>query len=199
MSRIAELIAKLCPNGIEYVKLGDVCTITKGKTPIQKAIPGEYPLVVTTSERKSCNTYQFDKSAVCIPLVSSRGHGVASLNHVYFQSGKFALGNILCAVIPNDENVLSANFLFHYLEYKKDTLLVPLMKGGANVSLHIYDIQRVKIPLPPLDVQLETIEILDKFVELSEMLTKELSIRKKQYEYYRDLLLDFGVHGGGDK
>lgn len=196
MSRIAELIAKLCPNGIEYVKLGDVCTITKGKTPIQKAIPGEYPLVVTTSERKSCNTYQFDKSAVCIPLVSSRGHGVASLNHVYFQSGKFALGNILCAVIPNDENVLSANFLFHYLEYKKDTLLVPLMKGGANVSLHIYDIQRVKIPLPPLDVQLETIEILDKFVELSEMLTKELSIRKKQYEYYRDLLLDFGVHGG---
>lgn len=196
MSRIAELIAKLCPNGIEYVKLGDVCTITKGKTPIQKAIPGEYPLVVTTSERKSCNTYQFDKSAVCIPLVSSRGHGVASLNHVYFQSGKFALGNILCAVIPNDENVLSANFLFHYLEYKKDTLIVPLMKGGANVSLHIYDIQRVKIPLPPLDVQLETIEILDKFVELSEMLTKELSIRKKQYEYYRDLLLDFGVHGG---
>lgn len=197
MSRIAELIAKLCPNGIEYVKLGDVCTITKGKTPIQKAIPGEYPLVVTTSERKSCNTYQFDKSAVCIPLVSSRGHGVASLNHVYFQSGKFALGNILCAVIPNDENVLSANFLFHYLEYKKDTLLVPLMKGGANVSLHIYDIQRVKIPLPPLDVQLETIEILDKFVELSEMLTKELSIRKKQYEYYRDFLLDFDVHEGG--
>lgn len=197
MSKLEQLIKDKCPNGVEYVKLGEVCTITKGKTPIQKAIPGEYPLVVTTSERKSCNTYQFDNAAVCIPLVSSRGHGVASLNHVYFQSGKFALGNILCAVIPNDENILSANFLFHYLEYKKDTLLVPLMKGGANVSLHIDDIQRVKIPLPPVEIQSKIIEILDKFVELSEVLSKELTARKKQYEYYRDLLLDFDVHGGG--
>ena len=197
MSKFEQLIKEQCPNGVEYVKLGEFCTITKGKTPIQKAIPGEYPLVVTTSERKSCNTYQFDKSAVCIPLVSSRGHGVASLNHVYFQSGKFALGNILCAVVPNDENILSANFLYHYLEYKKDTLLVPLMKGGANVSLHIDDIQRVKIPLPPIEVQSKIIEILDKFVELSEVLSKELSARQNQYKYYRDLLLDFGVHGGG--
>lgn len=197
MTKLEQLIKELCPNGVEYVKLSDVCTITKGKTPIQKAISGEYPLVVTTSERKSCNTYQFDNSAVCIPLVSSRGHGVASLNHVYFQSGKFALGNILCAVIPNDESVLSANFLYHYLEYKKDILLVPLMKGGANVSLHIDDIQRVRIPLPPIKVQNRTIEILDKFVELSEVLTNELTARKKQYEYYRDMLLDFGVHGGG--
>lgn len=193
---LEKLMKEYCPNGVEYVKIGDICTITKGKTPIQKAIPGEYPLVVTTSERKSSNTYQFDRSAVCIPLVSSRGHGVASLNHVYFQSGKFALGNILCAVIPNDESILSANFLYHYLEYKKDTLLVPLMKGGANVSLHIDDIQRVKIPLPPIEVQNRTIEILDKFVELSEALTKELSARQNQYKYYRDLLLDFGVHGG---
>lgn len=197
MSKLKQLLKEKCPNGVEYVKIGDVCTITKGKTPIQKAIPGKYPLVVTTSERKSCNTYQFDKSAVCIPLVSSRGHGVASLNHVYFQSGKFALGNILCAVIPNDEKTLSANYLYHYLEYKKDTLLVPLMKGGANVSLHIDDIQRVKIPLPPIEVQSKIIEILDKFVELSDVLSKELSARQNQYKYYRDLLLDFGVHGGG--
>jgi len=191
MTKLEQLIKELCPNGVEYVKLSDVCTITKGKTPIQKAISGEYPLVVTTSERKSCNTYQFDNSAVCIPLVSSRGHGVASLNHVYFQSGKFALGNILCAVIPNDESVLSANFLYHYLEYKKDILLVPLMKGGANVSLHIDDIQRVRIPLPPIKVQNRTIEILDKFVELSEVLTNELTARKKQYEYYCRKLLSF--------
>ncbi|MBP3854409.1 MAG: restriction endonuclease subunit S [Ruminiclostridium sp.] len=194
MSRIDELIVEHCPNGVEYVKLGDVCSVTKGRTPIQKAIPGEYPLVVTTSERKSCNTYQFDKPAVCIPLVSSRGHGVASLNHVYFQSGKFALGNILCAVIPNDENILSANFLYHYLEYKKDFLLVPLMKGGANVSLHIDDIQRVNIPLPPIEVQNKTIEILDKFIELSEALTKELLLRQNQYKYYRDRLLSLDVH-----
>lgn len=181
MNSINTLLNKYCPNGVEFKKLGEVCTITKGKTPIQKAEPGNYPLVVTTSERKSCNTYQFDNSAVCIPLVSSRGHGVASLNHVYFQTGKFALGNILCAVIPIDEGQLSANFLYHYLEYKKDTLLVPLiMKGGANVSLHINDIERVKIPVPPLEVQNEIIYTLDKFTELLDNLKKENNLRQKQ-------------------
>lgn len=191
MTKLEQLLNDLCPDGVEYVRLGDICTITKGKTPIQKAIPGKYPLVVTTSERKTSNTYQFDGSAVCIPLVSSRGHGVASLNHVFFQSGKFALGNILCAVIPNDENKLSANFLYHYLEYKKDIILVPLMKGGANVSLHIDDIHRIRIPLPPIQIQNRTIEILEKFVELSETLNTELTARKKQYEYYRDEMLTF--------
>ena len=196
--KIEQLIKELCPNGVEYKKLAEVCTITKGKTPIQKAEPGAYPLVVTTSERKSCNTYQFDNSAVCIPLVSSRGHGVASLNHVYFQTGKFALGNILCAVIPLDEGQLSANFLYHYLEYKKDILLVPLMKGGANVSLHINDIDRVRIPVPPLEIQEEIVRILDNFTELTAELTAELTVRRKQYEYYRDMLLDFGAHRAGD-
>ena len=81
----------------------EICHIEKGKTPIQKAVPGEYPMVVTTTERKSCDTYQFDAKAVCIPLVSSRGHGVASLNHVYYQEGRFALGNILCAIIRKNE------------------------------------------------------------------------------------------------
>ena len=186
-----QIIQENCSNRVEYIRLGEVCSIIKGVTPIQKANPGNYPLVVTTAERKSCDTYQFDKSAVCIPLVSSRGHGIASLNHVYFQSGKFALGNILCAVIPNDETQLSANYLYHYLEHKKDCLLVPLMKGGANVSLHINDLERVKVPIPPLLVQTEIVRILDNFTKLSAELTAELTARKKQYEYYQNQLLTF--------
>lgn len=175
--------------------LKDVCVIEKGKTPIQKAENGEYPLVVTTSERKTCNTYQFDASAVCIPLVSSRGHGVASLNHVYYQTGKFALGNILCAVMPKSSSGLNPKYLYYYLELKKDYLLVPLMKGGANVSLHIDDIERVKIPIPSLAEQERIVSILDRFDKLcndiSEGLPAEIEARRKQYEYYRDRLLSF--------
>ena len=55
----------------ETVKLGDLCTIEKGVTGILKAVPGEYPLVVTSEERKSHNEYQFDDEAVIIPLVNT--------------------------------------------------------------------------------------------------------------------------------
>ena len=177
------------------VTIGDMCEIKKGNTPIQKAKEGSYPLVVTTMERRSSETYQFNANAVCIPLISSRGHGVASLNHVYYQDGKFALGNILCAVIPHDEKVLKAKFLYYYLEYAKDYTLVPLMKGGANVSMHCSDIEKVKVPLPSLDEQERIITILDRFDALTTDLTAglpaEIEKRRQQYEYYRDKLLTF--------
>ena len=55
------------------VKIGDICKIVKGTTGIESTEPGQYPLVVTAEERKTCSTYQFDCEAVCIPLVSSSG------------------------------------------------------------------------------------------------------------------------------
>ena len=191
MSKLDELIRELCPDGVEYKKLEACCTLVKGKTPIQKAEPGEYPLVVTTNERKMCNTYQFDRPTVCIPLISSRGHGVASLNSVYYQEGKFALGNILCGVTPNDEDYLSAKFLFEYLNYKKDTLLVPLMKGGANVSMTVDSLKRVSVPVPPMQVQMEAVGVLNRFTNLLMELNAELIARKTQYAYYRDELLQY--------
>jgi len=207
----AELTAELLKRRVQYkyymtllfdnVKESDlhsiakVCHIEKGTTPIQKAIPGKYPMVVTTTERKSCETYQFDAKAVCIPLVSSRGHGVASLNQVYYQEGKFALGNILCAIIPKNEEQVCSKYLYYYFQLTKEYTLVPLMKGGANVALRINDIEKVKVPIPSLEEQSRIVSILDKFDTLtnsiSEGLPKEIELRKKQYEYYRDMLLTF--------
>lgn len=173
-------------------KLSEICHIEKGKTAIQKAESGEFPLVVTTTERKTCSNYQFDGEAVCIPLVSSRGHGVASLNHVYYQSGKFALGNILCAVLPNDKNMMNVKYLYYYFECTKDYLLVPLMKGGANVSMHIPDIERVNVSLPSIAEQNKRVYILENLQEYYlNLLPAEITSRKKQYEYYRDKLLTF--------
>lgn len=188
VNKLKDLIHELCPNGVEYKKLGDCCVLEKGSTPIQKAIPGEFPLVVTTEERKSCNTYQFDKPTVCIPLVSSRGHGVASLNRLYYQEGKFALGNILCGVTPINSDELSAKFLFYYLNHKKDTLIVPLMRGGANVSLTVDSLKKVKVPIPPIPVQNEIVHIFSKFESLGLALTSELTLRKQQYEWFRNKL-----------
>lgn len=192
MSKLEELVQQLCPDGVEFRSLKECCVLQKGLTPIQKAIPGEYPLVVTTTERKSSNTFQFTRPTVCVPLISSRGHGVASINQLYYQEGKFALGNILCGITPLDDSKLSARFLYYYLNHKKDVLIVPLMRGGANVSLTVDALSRIKVPVPPLDVQIEIVRIFDVFSDLLTQLTAELTARKKQYEYYRDSLLTFG-------
>lgn len=172
--------------------LSDICKLSKGKTGIQKAIAGEFPLVVTATERKSSNTYQFDEPAVCIPLVSSRGHGVASLNHVYYQEGKFALGSILCGVTVKNKSLVSAKYLYYYFECTKDYTLVPLMKGGANVSMTVSDIGKIKVPIPSMAEQAKIIaklEVLDEYCNI--VLPAEIEARQKQYAYYREKLLTF--------
>ena len=166
------------------VKIGDVCKIEKGTTGIASAVPGEYPLVVTAVERKTCSTYQFDCEAVCIPLVSSSGHGKKSLNNVHYQSGKFALGTILCAVIPNDPKELDARYLHQYLQFYKDTVLVPLMKGAANVSLSMKDIATVEIPLPPIARQREFSAMFISLQEKGRQLRVE---SEKQIEYAKQI------------
>ena len=61
--------------------------------------------MVTAEKRITHNEYQFDGKAVIIPLVSSTGHGHASLKRVHYQEGKFAIGSILAAVVVKDEEV----------------------------------------------------------------------------------------------
>ena len=171
-------------NEWKKVKIGDVCEIIKGATGIASAEPGEYPLVVTAVERKTCSSFQFDCEAVCIPLVSSSGHGKKSLNNVHYQKGKFALGTILCAVVPNNSNELDARFLHQYLQFYKDKILVPLMKGAANVSLSMKDIAKVEIPLPSIEKQHESSEL---FVETQKKYKELLEESEKQKAYVKQL------------
>ncbi|MDD2308019.1 MAG: restriction endonuclease subunit S [Desulfuromonadaceae bacterium] len=141
-------------------RVGDLCDIVKGETGLASSTPGPYPLVATGADRRSCDSWQFDTDAVCIPLVSSTGHGKKTLNYVHYQSGKFAIGTILAAVIPKDPSILTARFLHLYLSHFKDTVLVPLMKGAANVSLSMKEIASVQIPVPPLDEQQSLIDLI---------------------------------------
>jgi type I restriction enzyme S subunit len=182
-------------DGWVRARVGDVAKIEKGRTPIQKASAGEYPLVATSRERQSSDQFDFDAKAVCVPLISSKGHGVASISRLYFQSGKFALGTILAAIIPTDTDVLSAEFLFYYLEARKNWLLVPLMRGGANVSLTVGSLRSVIIYLPPIGDQLRIVGALGSLNALTgdehAGLPAELAARRKQHAYYRDKLLTF--------
>lgn len=177
------------------VKLGDLCTIEKGKTGIQKAVPGDYPLVVTAEDRKSHNDYQFDDEAVIIPLVSGTGHGHASIKRLHFQSGKFALGSILCAVIPKDKSILNAEYLFRFLNLNKERELVDRMKGMANVTLPIKEIAKIEIPLPSLDEQIEFVEKYALLETDSEDISSELNHQLNLIKQLRQAFLREAMQG----
>lgn len=175
--------------------IGDLCSITKGKIGITKAIPGEYPLVVTSEERKSHNEYHFEGEAVVIPLVSSTGHGHRSLKRIHYQTGKFAVGNILCAVIPNDSNILSAEYLYRFLDLNREKELVSRMRGMANVSLPIKEIAKIEIPLPPLDEQRKFVEEYKVLETANNTLSSEITIQLDLVKKLRQAFLREAMEG----
>ena len=176
-------------------KLKDLCSITKGDTGIMKADGGKYPLVAMSDERRNHSEFQFDAKAVIVPLISSTGHGHASMKRVHYQEGKFALGNILCAVIPNDETQLNAKYLHLYLQQFKETLLVPLMKGAANVSLPMNKLADVEIEVPSLERQFEIIELEEEAAEYKNELEERLIAQDGDVAKLRQALLREAIQG----
>ncbi len=176
-------------------RLKDLCSITKGATGIMKADGGKYPLVALGEERKQHSEYQFDAKAVIVPLISSTGHGHASMKRVHYQEGKFALGNILCAVISNDEKQLHPKYLHLYLQQFKDSLLVPLMKGAANVSLPMNKLADVEIEVPILERQLEIIELEEEAAEFKNELEERLIAQDGDVAKLRQALLREAMQG----
>lgn len=150
-----------------------IVSVIKGKTAIESAESGMYPFVVTAKEKKSADHFDYDCQAVCIPTVSSTGHGHASIRRIHYIEGKFALANIMCGIIVKDTTRLNVKYLFYILSSKKDDILTPLMTGTSNVSLDVDELHDVEIPLPPLEKQLALVKELEK---------EEEDIKKLEYE-----------------
>lgn len=166
------------PKGWVWCRLGEACEIEKGNLGITKAVPGNYPLVALSEERLSHISYQFDCSGVVIPLISSTGHGHASMKRIHYQEGKFSVGSILCCVYPKYKNTLNMKFIYIYLDMFKERFFVKKMRGAANVSLSISSIAETPIPLIPIDVQNKFNQIMNTCDELE----KQVTDRKTQSE-----------------
>ncbi len=179
----------------KMVKVADYCNVIKGKIGIKKAVEGEYPLVTTAEERLSHNEYHFDRPSVIIPLVSSTGHGHASLKRIHYQEGKFAVGSILCAVTPKDENILNAQFLYHYLDVYKEKLLVSRMRGMANVTLPVTEIEEVKFPLLPTNKQKEWVSLFENTSSYTGSLTSEIDYQQSLLKKLRQSILQDVISG----
>ena len=112
----------------------------------------------------------------------------ANAGTVFYRNGKFSITNVCGLITINNDDELNYKFLFYWLgiEAKKY-----VYAGMGNPKLMSNQMEKIKIPIPPLSVQEKIVEVLDKFTELTAELTAEIDMRTKQYEYYRDKLLSF--------
>jgi type I restriction enzyme S subunit len=177
-------------------RLGELCRIIRGTYPTLKTTPGPFPLVVTADFRRSADSWQLQGPAVCVPLISSTGHGDAALHRVHYQDGKFALANLLVALLPNDPAICDAKYLYHLLMARKDRLLVPLMLGTANVSLKEKDIAGVEIALPPLNEQWR---IVARIEELAAKINEARGLRQKAAEEAEAFVTSFHAKLAGTR
>lgn len=98
-------------------------------------------------------------------------------------------------------NLLNSKFLYHYLLTQKNKISSQVRKASIP-RLSKTSLDRIFVPIPcpsnpekSLAIQSEIVRILDKFTALTAELTAELTMRKKQYNYYRDKLLSFEEGG----
>lgn len=187
MSNLEELIEKLCPDGVEYKTLGEICDIFTGGDLPKNCIKGsvsdkEHPYPVWGNGKEVYGFADKFKIAEDAVVISSIG---ANTGSVYFHKAFFTPIIRLKVILPKKDNIL-IRYIYHYLSNIKIK-----SKSSSVPNMNASEIKAIKIPVPPLEVQREIVRILDNFTFLTTELAAELAARQKQYEYYRDLLLTF--------
>lgn len=185
MSKLEELIKEFCPNGVDYKKLNEVCTFNRGTSITSKdANEGNIP-VISGGQKPAFYHNVSNRPANTITVAGSGAYAgyVAIWDKPIFCADSFSVDII-------NEEQLNKRYLYHYLLSKQSEIFAK--KQGAGIPhVHGKDIASLKIPLPALPVQREIVRILDSFTLYSAELTAELTARRKQYEFYRDKLLNF--------
>lgn len=99
------------------------------------------------------------------------------------------------AALTFDESKVNTDYIFHYLKTQYDNLRQISSGSGTRGGLNLQMISNYKIPIPTISEQARIVSILDKFDALISSITgglpREIELRQKQYEYYRNMLLSF--------
>ena len=206
MSRLAELIAELCPDGVEYWPLGAIADLQRGggmpkKLFVNKGIPAiHYGHIFTKYgiQTKCAAAYLAPEDADKLTRVYPGDLVVANTSENLEDVGKGVvwLGDVEgvtgghATVVRS--LVVDAVFLSYYLRTEEFALKKRKYAQGTKViELSAVNLSRIDIPVPPLEVQREIVRILDQFTTLEAELEAELEARRAQYEYYRNHLLSY--------
>ena len=183
MSRLNELIKELCPDGVEYRELHEVLTIKNGSDYKQFGT-GNIPVYGSGGIMTYIDRYAYNKPSVLIPRKGS-------IDKLYYVEEPFwNVDTIFYTDI--DVSQVIPRFVYFCLQMEH---LEQYNTAGGVPSLTQKVLNKIKLPVPPLEVQREIVRVLDSFLLLTDELTvklnTELIVRKKQYEFYRDKLLTF--------
>lgn len=177
------------PDNINHDTLDNICNIKLGLSPNEATPPGEFSMITPAPKNKTADHFDYDGKAVCIPIVSSSGHGKADIKRLHYFEGKFALANTMCSLFSKDQNKLLTKYLYYILLNKKDEVLVPIMKGATNVTMDCNLLGSVKIPIPSIERQNEIVNELDpyqKIIDGCKMITENyIPVIKFKKEWHR--------------
>ena len=208
MSKLEELIQKLCPNGVEYKRFDEACTLNarigwQRLTKAEYKSSGEYLLITGTDftssyevNYSSCvyvseERYLQDKKIQIKngDVLITKDGTLGKVAQVSDLSMPATLNGGVFVVRPKDE-LLLPRYIMYFLLSGHFQKVVDQQKTGSTIS-HLTQalFSRLQLPVPPLEVQREIVRVLDSFTLLTAELTAELTARKKQYEFYRDELL----------
>ncbi|MDU9770273.1 restriction endonuclease subunit S, partial [Helicobacter pylori] len=205
MHKIERLLQTLAPKGVEFKTLEEVFEIKNGYTPSKNnpefwkngTIPWFRMEDIRENGRILKDSIQhitpkalkgkklFPKNSIIISTTATIGeHALLIVDSLANQRFTFLSKKANCNL------ALDMKFFFYQC-----FLLGEWCKKNTNVSgfasVDMTAFKKYKFPIPPLEIQQEIVKILDAFTELNTELNTELKARKKQYQYYQNMLLDF--------
>lgn len=187
MSKLEEMLNKLCSDGVEFIKL-DKCLsyeqptkyIVKCKDYIETGLPvltaGQTFILGYTDETEGVFNASKDNPVIIFDDFTTSFHWVDFDFKIKSSAMKM--------LRPKADMDISFRFVYYAMKCIKYQTLEHSRQWISKYS-------QLEIPLPPIEVQNEIVRILDHFTQLEAELEAELDCRKRQYEFYRDQLLSF--------
>ena len=203
MSKLDELLRELCPDGVEYKKLGEIATISRGGNFQKKDFLTEGVPCIHYGQIYTKYGLFADKTFTFISEECAKKQKMAQPNDIVMAVTSENIEDVCkCLAWLGDEPVAvsghsaiihhnqNAKYLVYYFHSQMFFAQKRKLAHGTKVIEVTPDaLVDITLPLPPIEVQREIVRILDNFTNLTAELTAELTARKTQYGYYRDKLL----------
>ena len=169
----------------ELQNLGQLCEISTGNNNRDEASNnGKYPFFVRSKDVLAIDNYSYDENAVIIP-----GEGAVG-DVFHYVNGKYGLHQRAYRIHPYTSNI-NCKYLYYYLFCHFKSYIIKKTVGATSLSIRKPMLEQFDVVVPHIKVQEEIVKILDSFTNLIDALNEELSLRQKQFEYYREKLLTF--------